>query len=69
MLGMILIVIGSVGASSGFMLWGIAGTMADGHDTMSQIGIGAMVVGLIAMVVGIVLYRGHEKRLEAAFNK
>lgn len=69
MLGMILIVIGSVGASTGFMLWGIAGTFADTHDAMSQIGLASTVIGLIALGIGMVLYRNHEKQLEASFNK
>lgn len=68
MLGMILIVIGSVGAATGFMLWGIAGTFADTHDAMSQAGIASMVIGVVATAVGVVLYRTHEKRLEDAYK-
>lgn len=69
MLAMLLVTIGSVGATSGFMLYGIAGTIVGGHDTMSQVGIVSMIVGSIMTVVGGVMYRSNEKRLEESLNR
>ncbi len=69
MFAMLLVTIGSVGATSGFMLYGIAGTIVDGHDLMSQIGVISMIVGTIMTVVGAVMYRASEKRLEESLRR
>lgn len=69
MLGRLLLVIGTVGASTGFMLWGIAGTIIGGQDAMHTIGVWSMIIGVIASVIGAVLYRSNERALEASLRR
>jgi hypothetical protein len=69
MLAIILVMIGSVGASSGLMLWGTAMTMNDGHDLMYGLGVWSMIIGAVLTVVGGVMYRSHEKKIEASLHR
>ncbi len=69
MLGKLLLVIGTVGASTGFMLWGIAGTIIGGQDAMHTIGVWSMIIGVIASVIGTVMYRANEQEIEASLRR
>jgi hypothetical protein len=69
MLAIVLVMIGATGASSGLMLWGTAGTIIGGHDTMHAIGIWSMIIGVILTAIGTVLYRKNEAALEAAARR
>jgi amino acid transporter len=69
MAGILLVTIGAVGASTGIMLWGIGIGVENNHDTMTTIGGASTIIGLILLVIGSVIYRNNEKRLEAALRK
>jgi hypothetical protein len=69
MAGILLVVIGSVGASTGFMLWGIGIGVEDNHDAMTNIGGISTIAGLVLLAIGMVLYRNSEKQLEASLRK
>lgn len=51
--------LGAVTASSGVVIYGIAVSYLEPNDFQSDVGIWLMIVGTIAIVAGLVLYRQH----------
>lgn len=51
--------LGAVTASSGVVIYGIAVSYLEPNDFQSDVGIWLMIVGTIAIVGGLVLYRQH----------
>ncbi|MBA2759703.1 MAG: hypothetical protein H0U38_08430 [Chloroflexia bacterium] len=51
--------LGAVTASSGVVIYGIAVSYLEPNDFQSDVGIWLMIVGTIATVAGLVLYRQH----------
>jgi hypothetical protein len=51
--------LGAVTATSGLVIYGIAVSYLEPNDFQSNIGIWLMVVGTIATIAGLVLYRQH----------
>ena len=65
MLPRILTSFGLVGASTGFMFLGIGQAVSGDLDWMVNSGIVLMVVGLIAALIGGIMYRSTERAAEA----
>lgn len=51
--------LGAVTASSGVVIYGIAVSYLNPDDFQSDVGIWLMIVGMIATIGGLVLYRQH----------
>ena len=61
MIARLLVSVGAVGASVGLVLYGMGTSYVDPDDSMMNLGIGLMVGGVIATVVGAVIYRAQER--------
>lgn len=69
MLASILVALGSSAAATGFMFIGIALAIVGDHDLMYNSGWVLLVGGIIATVVGIVMYRAAEAKLVPVPNR
>ena len=56
-----LIVLGSVGASVGFMVYGMGTSTLRPHDQMIEYGKYLMIASFIALAVGLVAYKATER--------
>jgi hypothetical protein len=63
MLARLLVAVGVTAWAVGFTFYGIATSTYDYYDRAGEIGIGLMVGGVIAALVGGVWYRAQEKGL------
>ncbi|MGH2558873.1 MAG: hypothetical protein ACRDJH_07400 [Thermomicrobiales bacterium] len=61
MIARLLVSVGSVGASVGLVLYGMGTSYVDPDDSMMNLGLGMMIAGVIATVVGAVIYRAQER--------
>ena len=63
MLARVLVAVGVTAAAVGFCFYGIATSTYEFYDRMGNLGIGLMVVGVIAAVVGGFWNRAQERGL------
>lgn len=58
-IGRVVASLGAVTASSGLIIYGIAVSYLEPNDFQSDVGIWLMIIGTIATIGGLVLYRQH----------
>ncbi|MFL5758633.1 MAG: hypothetical protein ACJ789_02780 [Thermomicrobiales bacterium] len=60
MIARLLVSIGSVAASVGLVVFGMGTSFVESDDSLINLGLGLMIGGVIAAVVGAVIYRATE---------
>jgi hypothetical protein len=68
MLARLLVSLGAPAAAVGFTLYGMATTFVKHDDDIANIAYILIAVGLVATVIGAVMYRITEKQIEAALQ-
>jgi hypothetical protein len=63
MLARVLVAVGVTAAACGFCFYGIATSTYEYYDRAGEVGIGLMVGGVVAAVVGGLWYRSQERGL------
>jgi uncharacterized membrane protein len=69
MLAILLVALGSTLAATGFMFIGIGLAVIGDNDLLKQLGWILLIGGLIATVVGIVMYRIAEAKQPASMHR